>query len=38
MEFYADLGVKSITTSIEHPQTNGQVEFANKVNLSQLKR
>jgi len=38
MEFYAYLGVKSITTSVEHPQTNGQVEFANKVILGQLKR
>ena len=37
MEFYADLGVKSVTTSVEHPQTNGQVESANKVILGQLK-
>ncbi|XP_068474734.1 uncharacterized protein [Phaseolus vulgaris] len=38
LEFYADLGIKSTTTSIEHPQTNGQAESANKVILSQLKR
>ena len=38
MEFYADLGVKSITTSVEHPQTNGQEESSNKVILGQLKR
>jgi len=38
MEFYADLGVKSMTTSVEHPQSNGQAESANKVILSQLKR
>jgi len=33
-----DLGVKSITTSVEHPQKNRQVECANKVILGQLKR
>ena len=38
MEFYADLGIMSTTTSVEHPQTNGQVEVANKVILGQLKR
>ena len=38
MEFYADLGIKSTTTSVEHPQTNGQVEAANKVILRHLKR
>ena len=37
LEFYADLGIKSTTTSVEHPQTNGQAESANKVILSQLK-
>ena len=29
MEFYADLGIKSTSTSVEHPQTNGQAEAAN---------
>jgi len=38
MEFYADLGIKSTTTSVEHPQTNGQAEATNKVILGQLKR
>jgi len=38
MEFYADLGVKSKTTSVEHSQTNGHEESTNKVILGQLKR
>jgi len=38
MEFSADFRVKSITTSIEHPQTNGQANSTNKVILDQLKR
>jgi len=38
MEFYADLGIKSTTASVEHPQTNGQAEVANKVILGQLKK
>jgi len=38
MEFYADLGIKSTTTSVKHPQTNGQAEAANKVILGKLKR
>jgi len=38
MEFYADLGIKSTNTSVEHPQTNGQAEAANKVILGQLKK
>ena len=36
--FNDDLGIKSITTSVEHPQTNGQVEAANKVILNELKK
>ena len=36
--FYDDLGIKSITTSVEHPQTNGQAEAANKVILNELKK
>jgi len=31
--FYDDLGIKSITTSVEHPQTNGQAEESLAVNL-----
>jgi len=38
MEFYADLRIKSTTTSVEHPQTNGQAETGNKVILGQLKK
>jgi len=38
MEFYVDLGVKSITTLVEHPQTNGQAESASKFILGHLKR
>ena len=36
--FYDDLGIKSITASVEHPQTNGQAEAANKVILNKLKK
>jgi len=36
--FFTELGVKHITSSVEHPQTNGQAEAANKVILSQLKK
>ena len=36
--FFIELGVKHITSSAEHPQTNGQAEAANKVILSQLKK
>ena len=34
----SDLGIKSTTASVEHPQTNGQAEAANKVILGQLKK
>ena len=36
--FYEDLDIKSIMSSVEHPQTNGQVETANKVILNELKK
>jgi len=36
--FFAELGIKHITSSVEHPQTNGQEEATNKVILSQLKK
>jgi len=36
--FLAELGIRYITTSVEHPQTNSQVEVANKVILSQLRK
>ncbi|XP_016172873.1 uncharacterized protein K02A2.6-like [Arachis ipaensis] len=38
MEFLSDLGIKQKFSSIEHPQTNGQVEAANKVVLLGLKK
>jgi len=36
--FYDDLEVKSITVLVDHPQTNGQAEAANKVILNKLKK
>jgi len=36
--FYEDLGIKSVTSSVKHPQTNGQAEAANKVLLNELKK
>jgi len=33
-----ELGIKQVVTSVEHPQTNGQVESANRVILRGLKR
>nr|XP_029148723.1 uncharacterized protein LOC114925322 [Arachis hypogaea] len=38
MEFLSGLGIKQKFSSIEHPQTNGQVEAANKVILLGLKK
>nr|XP_029148313.1 uncharacterized protein LOC114925206 [Arachis hypogaea] len=38
MEFLSGLGIKQKFSSIEHPQTNGQVEAANKVVLLGLKK
>ena len=37
-EFYHNLNIQHITSSVEHPQTNGQAEAANKVILNQLKK
>jgi len=37
-KFYTGLGIKHITSSIEHPQTNGQAEAANKVILVELQK
>ena len=34
----AELGIKQVFASVEHPQTNGQVESANRVLLRGLKR
>jgi len=33
-----EVGIKQVFASVEHPQANGQVEFANKVLLRGLKR
>lgn len=33
-----NIEIKHITSSVEHPQSNGQVEAANKVILSELKK
>jgi len=37
-KFYISLGIKHITSSVEHPQTNGQAEAANKVILVELRK
>lgn len=37
-EFLAGLGIQHKFTSVEHPQTNGQAESANKVILAELKK
>jgi len=36
-KFYTDLGIKHVTSFVEHPQTNGQAEAANKVILVELR-
>jgi len=37
-EFYRGHHIQHITSSVEHPQTNGQAEAANKVILRELKK
>ncbi|XP_047166601.1 uncharacterized protein K02A2.6-like [Vigna umbellata] len=37
-EFLSNLGIKHVTSSVEHPQTNGQAEAANKAILTELKK
>jgi len=37
-EFYKGLHIQHITSSVEHPQKDGQVEAANKVILRELKK
>nr|KYP55571.1 Transposon Ty3-I Gag-Pol polyprotein [Cajanus cajan] len=37
-DFLRELGIKHLPTSVEHPQTNGQAEAANKVILQELKK
>ena len=36
--FYEGLNIRHVTSSVEHPQTNGQAESANKVILNELKK
>lgn len=36
--FYKELGITPVTSSVEHPQTNGQVEAANKIIVQELKK
>ena len=37
-EFYESLGIRNKTSFMEHAQTNGQAESANKVILNELKK
>jgi len=37
-KFNTGLGIKYVTSSVEHPQTNGQVEAVNKVILMELRK
>jgi len=36
--FYEGMGIRHVNSSVEHPQTNGQAETANKVILNELKK
>ena len=36
-DFYDDLGIKKSFSSVDHPQTNGQVEAVNKIIKFNLK-
>jgi len=37
-QFYDNLGIKHLTSSVKHPQTNGQAEVTNKVIINELKK
>jgi len=37
-EFYEKLDIEHITSSVEHPQTNGQAEAGNKIIFNELKK
>ncbi|XP_027936199.1 uncharacterized protein LOC114191222 [Vigna unguiculata] len=37
-DFYKQVGIRHVTSSIEHPQTNGQAEAMNKVIVAELKK
>jgi len=36
-DFYKQVGIRHVTSSVEHPQTNGQAEAMNKVIVAELK-
>lgn len=36
--FYKELGITLVTSSVEHPQTNGQAEAMNKIIIQELKK
>ncbi|WVZ23634.1 hypothetical protein V8G54_002178 [Vigna mungo] len=36
--FYKELGITPVTSSVEHPQTNGQAEAMNKIIIQELKK
>ncbi|XP_014489934.1 uncharacterized protein LOC106752716 [Vigna radiata var. radiata] len=36
--FYREWGIPNVTSSVEHPQTNGQAEAINKIIIQELKR
>jgi len=37
-QFFEQLGIRHTVTSVEHPQTNGQAEAANKIIPGKLKK
>jgi len=37
-DFYKQVGIRHVTSSVEHPQTNGQAEAMNKVVVAELKK
>jgi len=37
-DFYKQVGIRHLTSSVEHPQTNGQAEAMNKVIVAELKK
>lgn len=38
VEFYKSLGIKQVTSSVEHPQMNGQAKVVNKTIFIELKK
>jgi len=37
-DFYKQVGIRHVTSSVEHPRTNGQAEAMNKVIVAELKK